>query len=187
MDTPELPIELDLLQSATCVDIHVTSTRKQPTSADDWHLEIEGRLGEEEDDDVEFAGMGFLYAIGLLSFADARPRGYSENDFLPTDEWQVSDLLRAFRFERGELRFYADYVRGRCMKTEVRVRRDGTFSVSTTNRGEAATRWIARLQGKKLLTAVPPAGTGGRGVIPGLSEKVRSCRGLLRFRACPRG
>lgn len=63
-------------------------------------------------------------------------------------------MLRRFRFERGELYFSADYVRGRCMKTEVSVRRDGTFTVQTTNRGEAATRWFARLQGKKVLQAV---------------------------------
>lgn len=148
------PIEHELIRSVACVDILVVKTEKRPTSAGDWHLVIEGRLGEEEDDDVEFAGMGLLYAIGLLSFADARPRGASEMDFNATDDWASGDMLRHFRFERGELHFYADYVRGRCMKTDVVVRRDGTFRIETTNRGEAATRWIARLQGKKVLAPV---------------------------------
>jgi len=154
MTTPEAPIEHDLLRTATCVEIKVTKTEKQPTTADDWHVRIEGRIGDEENDDVEFAGMGLIYVLGLLSFADARPRGYSEADFISTDEWTAADMVRHFRFERGELAFYADYVRGRCVKTEVRVRADGTFRLTTTNRGEAATRWIARLQGKKLLEVI---------------------------------
>ncbi|ADO70212.1 hypothetical protein [Stigmatella aurantiaca] len=65
------PIEHEVIRSIACVDIQVVKTEKRPTSADDWHLIIEGRLGEEEDDDVEFAGMGLLYAIGLLSFPAA--------------------------------------------------------------------------------------------------------------------
>lgn len=154
MPTTDEPIEIELLRSAACVDIQVTETEKKPTSVNDWHLRIEGRLGDSDEDDVEFAGMGFLYAIGLLSFVDARPRGASEMDFISTDDWSAADLLRHFRFERGELRFSADYVRGRCMKTDVDVRADGTFTLTTTNRGEAATRWIARLQGKKILAAV---------------------------------
>ena len=154
MPTVDTAIEHELIRSIACVEIEVVKTEKQPTSADDWHLRIEGRFGDPEDDDVEFAGMGFIYAIGLLSFSDARPRGVSEMDFVSTDEWSTADMLRNFRFERGELRFYADYVRGRCVKTEVAVRKDGTFFLETTNRGEAATRWISRLQGKKVLAPV---------------------------------
>lgn len=154
MTTPEEPIEHDLVRSATCVEIKVTKTEKQATSDDDWHVHIEGRIGDEDDEDVEFAGMGLIYVLGLLSFADARPRGYSEADFISTDEWTAADMLRHFRFERGELAFSADYVRGRCMKTDARVREDGTFTLTTTNRGEAATRWVGRLQGKKLLEVV---------------------------------
>jgi hypothetical protein len=63
-------------------------------------------------------------------------------------------MVRHLRFEHGELHFYADYVRGRKLKTTVIVRRDGTFRLETANRGQSATRWIAKLQGKKLLTVV---------------------------------
>jgi hypothetical protein len=45
-------------------------------------------------------------------------------------------------------------VRGGCMKTTVIVRADGTFMLDAVNRWEAATRWIAKLQGKKLLRAI---------------------------------
>jgi hypothetical protein len=45
-------------------------------------------------------------------------------------------------------------VRGRCLKTKLIVRADGTFLLETVSRGEAATRWVAKLQGKKTLSAV---------------------------------
>ena len=154
LDPEKLPIEFEMLRSVACVDVKVSKTEKTPTSADDWHLQIDGRIGEEDDDDVEWAAMGFIYAVGVLSFADARPRGVSDMHFAAEDEWMMPDTLRHFRFVRGELRFDADYVRGRCMKTELDVRSDGTFRLRTTNRGEAATRWIARLQGKRVLAAV---------------------------------
>ena len=117
-----------------------------PTSADDRHLLIEGRLGIEEDEDgephndAERCALGFIYALGVLSFADARPRGVSGMHFDQKDDWSVGDMLRRLRFERGELRFYADHVRGRCLKTTVVVRSDGTFPLDTVNRGEVATR-----------------------------------------------
>lgn len=150
------PIEIELIRSAVCVHIKVSNTEKQPTTADDWWVRINGRLGEEEDDDVEFAAMGFIYSVSALSFADARPRGVSDMHFIATDEWTMADALRRIRFVRGELHFSADYVRGRCMKTDLEVRSDGTFTLTTTNRGEAATRWVGRLQGKKPLAPVAP-------------------------------
>jgi len=39
-----------------------------------------------------------------------------------------------------------DYVRGRMMKTDVTVFPDGRFTLTTTNRGEAASRWVALLR-----------------------------------------
>ncbi|MBN1606307.1 MAG: hypothetical protein JW940_06720 [Polyangiaceae bacterium] len=167
----EPPIEYELLRDATLAEIVVRETHVTPTSADDRHIRIEGRLGLEKDEDgepandVEHFAFGFIYALGVLSFADARPRGVSGMHFQDRDDWTAGDMLRRLRFERGELRFYADYVRGRCMKTTIIVRSDGTFVLDTVNRGEAATRWIAKLQGKKLLQAVggPEAGDGDGG------------------------
>jgi hypothetical protein len=162
----ELPIEYELLRDATLIEIGVTETQINPTSADDRHVRIGGRLGLEEDEDgepvndAEHYAFGFIYALGVLSFADARPRGASGMHFEEKDDWSVGDMLRRLRFERGELRFYADYVRGRCMKTTVVVRADGTFTLDTVNRGEAATRWIAKLQGRKLIRAIGETGAG---------------------------
>jgi hypothetical protein len=151
---PSDPIEYEWIRDALCVELSVTETHKTPTTDDDCHLKIVGRVGSPDDEDIEFAALPLIYALGALSFADARPRGYSGNEFVPLDDWKAQDMLRHLRFERGELRFYADYVRGRCIKTTIVMRRDGTFELDTVNRGEAASRWVSRLQGRKPLKLV---------------------------------
>lgn len=70
------------------------------------------------------------------------------------DEFLVGDFLAGLRFRRGELHFDADYVRGRRMKTQARVRKDGTGTIETVGRGKSATHWIARLRGGKSLRSV---------------------------------
>ena len=79
-------------------------------------------------------------------------------DFEAHDQWTAADLLRHLRYERGRLVCETDYVRGRMMKTDVTVFPDGRFTLTTTNRGEAASRWVTQIQGKKVLRPVPPAG-----------------------------
>lgn len=154
MSTVDDPIELELIRNAVTTEVKVTKTEQRPTPAEDTWLKIDGRLGEEDDNDVEWGALGFIFAVSAFSFADARPRGVSDMHFKDDDQWSVADALRHLRFVRGELHFSADYVRGRCMKTDLEVRGDGTFTLTTTNRGEAATRWLGRLQGKKPLAAV---------------------------------
>ncbi len=162
MNDDDPPIEYELIRDATLAELVVTETSITSTVGDDdKHVRIEGRFGPVEDDDerdagadVEHYSFGFIYAVGILSFGDARPRGVSGIEFREKDDWTVADMLRRLRFEQGELRFYADYVRGRCLKTTIVVRKDGSFLVDTVNRGEAATRWIAKLQGTKTLSVV---------------------------------
>jgi len=43
-------------------------------------------------------------------------------------------------------------------QTDVTVFPDGRFTLTTTNRGEAASRWVAQIQGKKIVRPVPPGG-----------------------------
>jgi len=109
---------------------------------------------EDRDDVVEWGALGFLYAVGLLSFADARPRGFSEADFDPDDEFGLADLVAALGFRNGELRLDTDYVRGRRMKTRAVVRADGTGLIETRGRGKAALNWLNRLKGDKPVRAV---------------------------------
>ena len=45
-----------------------------------WHVVIDGRIGTEEEA-VEWAAFGFIFALGVLSFHDARPRGVSAEEF----------------------------------------------------------------------------------------------------------
>ncbi len=168
-DSDDIAIEYELIRDATLADIVVQNTEIVPTPADEKQVRIEGRLGLEHDEDdedsepstdVEHYAFAFLFTIGALSFEDARPRGSSGIDYAEKDRWTAGDMLRHLRFEREELRFYADYVRGRCMKTKLIVRADGTFLLETVNRGETATRWIAKLQGERTLSAVSSAPPG---------------------------
>jgi len=95
-----------------------------------------------------------LFALAALSFDDARPGGYSETEFVENDEFTVADFLYVLRFVRGESHLEVDYLRGRCVKTDVVARRDGLVTLETRCRGESALRWVDRLKGKKKLTLV---------------------------------
>lgn len=119
-------------------------------------LSFEDEDSPEEDraEVVEWGALGFLFVIGVLSFADARPRGLSGAEYVESDEFRVSDFLAGLKFRNGELHLNTDYVRGRRMKTRVVVRPDGTGTLETIGRGKAALRWIARLKGEKLLRAL---------------------------------
>jgi hypothetical protein len=97
--------------------------------------------------------VGLIFAIGALLFHDDRPRGFSDREFVENDEWTLGDMLRVSD-EHRRIHFHADYVRGRCVKTTVEIDREGKIMVETANRGEAATRWIARLTGKKTIGVV---------------------------------
>jgi hypothetical protein len=168
MASQEEPIEIDLVRSGTCVELHTAEPVVTPVPHDTdvcigerVHVRVEGRIGDEEEDDVEFAALGIIFTFGALSFADATPRGNSKYDHKHGDQWTAADMLRHMRFVRGELHFYADYVRGRMMKTTVNVRKDGTFVLETVNRGEQALAWIAKLQGKHEDAPAPhPAPSG---------------------------
>jgi hypothetical protein len=103
---------------------------------------------------VQWGAFAFVYAIGLLSFADARPRGGSVRDYAEGDQFAVTDLLDALRFRDGALRLELDYLRGRRLKTRLTVRADGTGELETVGRGKAALRWIARLRGEPPLQAL---------------------------------
>ena len=146
------PIEHDLIRAASVLDFEVVDTRVEPTPAgDDSHVRLTLQIPE---DDVECFAFALVYVLGLLSFHDGRPRGYSGRFFEDDDEWRADDMLRHLEFRRGCLHFYADYVRGRCVKTTVEVTRHGLVTLETVNRGEAALRWVDKLKGKRYLQAV---------------------------------
>ena len=107
--------------------------------------------------DVDWAAIPLIYALGAMSFGDARPRGSSELDYMENDEWTFADLVTRLKLERGTLVFDADYVRGRMMKTRVTIGSNGKFVIETRNRHEMALRWLDQLKGKRHLRVVAAA------------------------------
>jgi hypothetical protein len=77
--------------------------------------------------------------------------------FEDEDQFNAADMLQYTTFEHGKLHMYVDYLRGRCVKTTVEVGSDGRALIETANRGQAATRWVDRLRGRKFLRAVEDA------------------------------
>ncbi|MBI5486449.1 MAG: hypothetical protein HY905_03870 [Deltaproteobacteria bacterium] len=152
----------ELLETAVKVEFEILASKSTPSHAGEnivvTTAEIQLAGEDEPGTDVEWGAFGFMFALAVQSFHDARPRGVSDIDFVENDEFTVADLFRCLRYERGELRFTSDYVRGRCMKTDVTIRPDGKVEIETRNRGESLFRWLDRFKGKKPLTVV-----GGEG------------------------
>jgi hypothetical protein len=148
----EIPIEYKLLRDASLLDVSIVESDINPTVGDeDWLVRMQLQVDEEL---VDSCSHGFIFAVGVLSFHDGRPRGVSGEWFEDDDQFTAADLLEHLRFENGKLQMYVDYLRGRCIKTTVEVASDGKVRLETVNRGKAAVTWVAKLQGKKLLQAV---------------------------------
>jgi hypothetical protein len=150
-----------LLETGTLVEFSIVkqSVDAGPDDAEfavrvDLVFNADDEEGIEAEDIAEWGAFGFMFVLGVLSFADGRPRESSIIDYAENDEFGVSDFLEHLRFRRGELRFYADYIRGRRLKTDVVVRTDGTATLQTFGRGKAAVRWLEKLQGKKMMQVV---------------------------------
>jgi hypothetical protein len=118
--------------------------------------EQEEECDEDEvaEDTAEWGSFGFLFALGALSFDEAKPREASALEYRERDEFKLADFIEGLRYVRGELHFDADYIRGRRVKTRVIVRSNGTATMETVGRGKAALRWLERLTGKKRLQVV---------------------------------
>ena len=109
------------------------------------------QIKEEEPDSVS---IGVLYALSLMSFSYAAPRGFSAEYFVPDEEWTLGYFVQGLEFRRGQLHFSADYISGRLMKTDITFESGGKVTISTRNRGRGAERWLLHLQGKKHITPV---------------------------------
>jgi hypothetical protein len=112
------------------------------------HQKIVFQIQEDEPDLFAF---GVLFTLSLMSFTYAAPRGYSENQFIPDEEWNLEYFLQGLEFEYGKLKYSGDYVSGRHMKTTIIFGPGGRVTLDTRNRGRGADRWMIQLQGKKHL------------------------------------
>ena len=102
----------------------------------------------------DLSAMGVLFALALMSFTYAASRGYSFNDFIPDEDYNLGYFVEGLHFERGALSHEADYVSGRCVKTDITYEPGGKVTIATRNRGRGADRWLIHLQGKKHLQVV---------------------------------
>jgi hypothetical protein len=149
-----------LLETGTVVEFQVAQTQiHEGPDAAEFTVEIQLEFPPDpdtEENDLDWGAFGFLFVIGTLSFADARPRESSVIEYVEQDEFQVGDFINCLRWEGGALKFSADYVRGRRMKTDVVLWPDGSGRLSTTGRGKTPILWLERLKGKKSLRVVQP-------------------------------
>jgi len=139
-----------LLLTAANTAFEVLDIEEDPTGPSGSitiHMEI-------DEDDIEDGGIALLFALSALSFSDARPAGASEIDFEDDDDWTMTDFVSLLRYRRGHLQLYADYVRGRRMKTNLDLAPDGRLSLQVVDRGPSARRWVRLLQGQKPLQLV---------------------------------
>ncbi len=149
-----------LLEIGMIILFRVVDTKTE-LSPDKENVFVRAELvfeGDDEDTDsreiVEWGAFGFMFILATLSFHDARPRGISEVDFQPRDEFTVTDFFECLSFGTTGLKLQTDYMRGRSMKTNVTIRPDGTVTLTTWGRGQSALRWLDQLQGKKRIAEV---------------------------------
>ncbi len=157
-DRSDLSAAEELIRTALMVEFQRDEPVITPcTDGENLHLSVEIVVGiddEDPEDIIEWSAMGLLFTLAALSFDDARPRGHSELDFMENDQLTMKDFLGDLHYVQGELRFSADYIRGRCLKTDLVARPNGRISISTLNRGVSASRWLDRLQGKNPIRLV---------------------------------
>ena len=98
-----------LLETGALVEFRILDTHTE-LSPDKENIAVRADLvftGDDEDMDpadvVEWAAFGFLFVLASLSFNDARPRGYSEADFMPTDEFTVNDFFECLTYRQDGL------------------------------------------------------------------------------------
>jgi hypothetical protein len=148
---------IHLLEATIGIELDVLDDEYQELPLDDGTVnsshKIVFQLTEEEPD---ISTIGVLFALALMSFTYAAPRGYSFNDFIPDEEYILGYFVEGLRFERGTLSHESDYVSGRCLKTDIVYESGGKVTLTTRNRGRGADRWLMHLQGKKHIQEVKP-------------------------------
>lgn len=148
-----------LLETGALVEFRILDTHTE-LSPDNDNIAVCAELIFTGDDDidpadvVEWGAFGFLFVLASLSFIDARPRGYSAAEYVPEDEFTISDFFECLTYRQAGLHLRADYIKGRSVKTDILVRPDGTVTLETWGRGQTALRWLDRLQGKKSIGMV---------------------------------
>lgn len=155
------PEAFRLLETGVAVPFRVVKEEVLPAPDEsEFGMRVTLQLEDSEDpaedaqDLMEWVAVSFLFVLALLSFADARPRGFSESEYSEVDELRLGDFVYGLTFRRGTLHFHVDYLRGRRVKTGITVTAEGSVTIETIGRGKGPLRWIDRLKGKGGLRVV---------------------------------
>ena len=148
MNATDQLLRNELQQQLVGIDFHILMEDSGSSlEADSIRLVIQIK-----EDEVETSAFGILFTLSALSFRDARPLETSDAQFNKNDEWTIHDFMKHLSFAYGKLQFYALYVRGRVVNTDITLSSDGLMVIQTYHRGKSASRWIASLQGKNPLS-----------------------------------
>lgn len=135
-----------LLTESVGIEIEIISNEYEEMpgyqDSNNQYQEIVFQVKEEEPD---IWAIGVLFTLSLMSFSFAAPRGYSETEFVPDEEWNLVYFLEGLEFRRKCLYFSSDYVSGRHMKTNIKFESGGKMTLETSNRGKGAERWLQHL------------------------------------------
>jgi hypothetical protein len=141
---------ISLLKETIGISIEIISNDFEEY-ADNTHHKIVFQIIEDEPDLFAF---GVLFALSLMSFTFAAPRGYSATQFIPDEDWNLDYFVQGLEYRNTRLYFTSDYVSGRLMKTDIIFESGGRVTLMTRNRGKGAERWPIHLQGKKHIREV---------------------------------
>lgn len=152
MDTEQRQAGFRLLEQAVATEFEILRSEVfAGPDGGEFGFRVELQFVRDAEDTFsgdESGALGFLFAVAVLSFADARPRGASDRHYREQDEFGVGDFVDCLSHTVvGHLRFDADYVRGRRMKTRIDVPPAGPVVIDTQGRGKSAEHWLARLRG----------------------------------------
>ena len=152
---PEKTFGFKLLTETVGIEIEIISNEYNEfpgyQDSNNQYQKIVFQIKEEEPD---IWAIGVIFTLSLMSFTFASPRGYSETEFVPDEEWNLAYFLDGLEFRWKSLYFSSDYVSGRHMKTDIKFESDGKVTLETRNRGKGAERWLSHLRGKRHIKEV---------------------------------
>jgi hypothetical protein len=144
-----------LLEGTIGISIEITFNDFQETPGYEGSVNTYQKIiFQLKEEDPDICAFGVLFALSLMSFTYAAPRGYSAEYFIPDEQWNLGYFIQGLEFRRKCLCFSSDYISGRLMKTDITFESGGKVTLSTINRGRGAERWLIHLQGKKHIKPV---------------------------------
>ena len=144
-----------LLEGTIGISIEITFNDFQETPGYEGSVNTYQKvIFQLKEEDPDICAFGVLFALSLMSFTYAAPRGYSAEYFIPDEQWNLGYFIQGLEFKRKCLCFSSDYISGRLMKTDITFESGGKVTLSTINRGRGAERWLIHLQGKEHIKPV---------------------------------